>query len=467
MNGGSSLNCLLQKILLYSRDYDCNYSRKLSLYFSEGAKRFRCNSQMKPFELSTSRRLGSAAILALLLLSATAGTAAAYSSSFDASASSGTPSNASSVQSSSSTSVGTPRQSSPPGYPGDAVVQSLGNSFVSLIENSAQFIALSNDVTFHVEPYSSFGYTWGSGIAPTVRVILYSPDSSAYIVSEVFQQNSTIEKMYFVNETTIGDVLSNPTDNYGGYSSQYCKGNIGSWCDSGYAGVFEAYGNIQVPNDGAVPPSGEDSSCCKFAEWTGVTNSSSGAWLTQGGVFWSGFHQFAPSNSNSNNVTMVTEVFKDYTGQGANFISPPSWMTGFGQTITMETDVSGNCGTNGDEWTQYWVIGSDNTSQNLTCLTVASMTYGWYIFESVENDLTCTGGYQDIYYYCQIPKFSYNGNPVSFTGNICSNTNCEGINSNAGNNVVGYYIDQTTQDTSTSSISSGNAWTEGWVSSVQ
>jgi hypothetical protein len=51
-----------------------------------------------------------------------------------------------------------------PGYPGDAAVMAMGKALVPKIESSQQFKSLANDESYHVEPASSFGYTWGASI---------------------------------------------------------------------------------------------------------------------------------------------------------------------------------------------------------------------------------------------------------------------------------------------------------------
>jgi hypothetical protein len=89
-----------------------------------------------------------------------------------------------------------PAPNGPPGFPGAAVVQALGESLVPTIEASAEFQRLSHGVPYHVDPYSGFGYTWGSGIASSVSVTLWSPDNSSYIVTDLGVKNRSIIDMY-------------------------------------------------------------------------------------------------------------------------------------------------------------------------------------------------------------------------------------------------------------------------------
>lgn len=182
-----------------------------------------------------------------------------------------------------------------------------------------------------------------------------------------------------------------------------------------------------------------------------------------------GGHQTPPSTANSYNVSLVFEAI-GASGGGIEYgVSPPSWITGPGQTITMSTLITGNCLPYGDQWSEEWSIGSNYKTQYIACRTVGTLKYGWYIFESPQDNTDCTAGYYyKPKYLCQIPKFSQNGNAVDFTGNICDVTaTCENININS-NPIQAYYIDQSTQNTNTGTIAaSGNSWTEGWVSSVQ
>jgi hypothetical protein len=360
-----------------------------------------------------------------------------------------------------------------PGYPGDTALMAMGDALVPKIESSQQFKSLANDESYHVEPDSSFGYSWGASIASTIRVILYSPNQSSYIVSDVFQNNDTIMDMYFVNSTQVGDYLTSGNDGYGGYSAQYCSHAIFGICLSD-AAVGEAYGRIQVPNTISAPPSGEDSSCCKFAEWTGVANGTDGdQFLTQGGIAWSGFHDIGPSSENNENMSLVVE-YNSPSGPPPTWISPPVWMHGVvGERITMETLITSSCslpnGARGDLWSEIWSLGSSYTSQVIHCMNAGTMNYAWYVFESPGAILSCGSGYYDYpYHRCQIPDFSFNGEGLLFTGNICNNkSSCENVNVDS-NPIKGYYIDQAIPDTITGPISRGGAsWNETWVPAPQ
>ncbi len=348
---------------------------------------------------------------------------------------------------------------------------------VPLIEGSAQFKELADGLQYHVDPYSSFGYTWGATSSPIETVVLYSLGGNSAIVANVYHDNNSIQSLYFENNLKSGFNMTNgkASANYGGYSAQYCTYEIFGVCTS-TTNVVEAYGNVQVPNTISTSlGASKDGACCAFAEWTGVannTNSNPTAFLTQGGILWAGGYLTPPSVANSYNMSLFVESL----GPGGSFtpLSPPSWITGPGQTITMTTTITGNaqCGTNGpagDQWSEEWTVGSNYKTQYIACREVGSMTYGWYIFESPANNSQCTSGYYDSgSYLCQIPKFSQSGSAISFTGNICDPSGpCENININS-NPIQAYYVDQSTQNTNTGTIAaSGNAWTEGWISSTQ
>jgi hypothetical protein len=224
----------------------------------------------------------------------------------------------------------------------------------------------------------------------------------------------------------------------------------------------------------STPPSGEeDSSCCKFAEWTGVSNGTDGnQFLTQGGIAWSGFNDLGPPSENSKNMSLVVE-YNVPSGPPPTWITPPVWMKGVvGQKITMETLITSNCplpnGARGDLWSKIWSLGPNYTLQAIHCVSRGTMKYAWYVFESPGALLSCGSGYYDYpYHRCQIPEFSFNGLGLLFTGNICNSRSCENVNVNS-NPIRGYYIDQAGQDTATGPIArGGNAWTETGVSAAR
>lgn len=361
-----------------------------------------------------------------------------------------------------------------PGYPGDANVTAWGMALVPLIEASPHFEALASGLGYVVHPYSSFGFTWGATAPQIETVTLFSTNGNGYITTNVYLSNKSIQSMYYVNATNLGSMTNGKSSyNYGGYSAQYCSAEIAGVCYS-ESYLAEVYGNIQVPNTISTSlGSSKDGSCCSFAEWTGVANESNGntQTLAQGGIIWYGGYETPPATANSNNITLFFELITS-AGGSAYGLSPPSWITGPGQTIKMSTSITGNCAAGnfgGDQWTQEWSIGSNYKTQYIGCVEVGVLNYGWYIFESPVDNVDCTAGYHvGKNYYCQIPKFSENGNAIDFTGNICNLTpTCENININS-NPIQAWYIDQTTQNTNTGTIAaSGNSWTEGWVSSAQ
>lgn len=109
----------------------------------------------------------------------------------------------------------------PAGFPGLSNLTNWGTPYAKTIESSAQFQSLAQSVAYHLEPYSSFGYTWGPGIDPRERIILFKADGGAYIVSDVDLVTSKIVDMYFVNASGVAvrnDIVnSQSTPNWGGY----------------------------------------------------------------------------------------------------------------------------------------------------------------------------------------------------------------------------------------------------------
>ncbi len=61
---------------------------------------------------------------------------------------------------------------------------------------------------YHVNPYSSFGYSWGPNTSSIETIIFYSPNSSGEIEVDAFATNSTIQHMYFDNLTLLGIELA-------------------------------------------------------------------------------------------------------------------------------------------------------------------------------------------------------------------------------------------------------------------
>jgi len=92
----------------------------------------------------------------------------------------------------------------PPGYPGGEQVSSIGNSLIPMIEDTSQFQSLANGTQYHIEPYSSFGYSWGPNIPSIETIIFFSPNLSGEIQVNVYLNNETIQHMYFDNETLLG-----------------------------------------------------------------------------------------------------------------------------------------------------------------------------------------------------------------------------------------------------------------------
>ena len=355
----------------------------------------------------------------------------------------------------------------PQGFIGAAKVNAIGEALIPMIQGTSQFEQLSKGTTYKVTS-QSFGYSWGPK-GTHERVILFSPDNTSYIVAEVALpeqlsnvsdnfstalstdiSKSQIQNMYLVMNNHISFGTSSGA--YGGYGANF--GLFGST-------LSEAYGNIQVPSKISKPSTGcSDNACAVFGEWTGVSIGSGGANLTQGGVAWFGFNVTPPSNSVKGWSLFVERIPSSGSGTAVLF-KPPSGFVPQGNTIAMKTEPIANCLNGGDQWWQYWTIGSTGTSQEIGC-DPNNLAQGWFIFESPGpcSGRGCFDSSQFGYVY-QIPEFS----SVSFTGNICNNVGtCSNINSDT-NGV--YYIQHNSQDTSTSSISGGSSgsWTESWLSS--
>ncbi len=98
-------------------------------------------------------------------------------------------------------------QSVPPAlaqaFPSFSNLSSTGNALAVTIMKTAEFTHLSGGLPYHIEPYSSFGYTTGQGIDPSERVILFAPGDSAYIVTNVDLVTKQIQNMEFFNDSTI------------------------------------------------------------------------------------------------------------------------------------------------------------------------------------------------------------------------------------------------------------------------
>lgn len=341
-------------------------------------------------------------------------------------------------------------------FPGSSFLNSTGYALFPVIIHSAQFLALSKGNSYNIDPSSSFGYTCGPGIASTERVILFLQDKSAYIVTEVDVSTYKIQSMSLVNASVDSARYQNGQNsvNFGGYYAQYCHSAFFGYCTS-VAGISAAYGNVQAPV-AINPPNGQTAACCRFAQWTGLTNGLTGS-LTQGGWAWTGFNQPALPNSNSYGFAL----FVEYGSGNPVYISPPSWMNGVkGQTIFLQTFADASCSQNGDDiFYQWWEVGSYVTSQVITgCIAHNSLDHAWFVFESPSK---CSGAgcYDGTF---QIPSFS----STSWTGNICPFTGtCRNINSYA-DPIQAYYIQHNSIDTATSAIQGGgNAWTESYVSS--
>ena len=364
------------------------------------------------------------------------------------------------------------------GYPGGAAVNNIGNSLVSLVESSPQFQAVAGDTAYHVNPGSSFGYTWGPGIAPTSRIVFYSQNLTSQIEVDVYANNDTIQHIYLTTNISSTPAFNGAaTADWGGYQAEYCHAYsalLGCYGGSAGGGHYDYLSNvsgyIDMVNDHTTPLSGpggsndENNACCGFAEWTGVGNSTlGGTYLTQGGASWTGFKTAKLTDANSNNYTFFTEEITSSScgiACAPTYLSPPSSWSVSGQVIHMSTAITTNCGA-GDQWSETWSVGSTHTIQDIACLTLSTMYYGYYIFEA---PYACAGGAGG---QCQLPDFSYSSNPVGFTGVICNLTACQNLDANH-NTLNAWYIAEngSTANTAESTIpQNGDSWTTTWESS--
>jgi hypothetical protein len=89
----------------------------------------------------------------------------------------------------------------PSGPPSFSNLTPAFNAYAIMIEQSAQFKALANGTTYHLDPSGSFGYSTVNGTLISVTVTFFAPNGMAYINADVFVANSTIQDMNFVNGT--------------------------------------------------------------------------------------------------------------------------------------------------------------------------------------------------------------------------------------------------------------------------
>jgi len=118
------------------------------------------------------------------------------------------------AQSSNSSTLPTPstcglNPGNPCGQPSFANLSAMGNGYAAMIEQTAQFKALANGTTYHVDPYSSFGYEWGPTIPSIEIVTLFSPNETAYITAYVYVSNSTIQSMQ-AHDRSLGIAFPGP-----------------------------------------------------------------------------------------------------------------------------------------------------------------------------------------------------------------------------------------------------------------
>ncbi len=345
-------------------------------------------------------------------------------------------------------------------------VNNEGMALLPVVTNSYQFKTLAHNTKYYINANYSFGGESKNGTQIMETIIFFSPDNSSYIVTDIYTSNDVIKNMYLNkmvrNVSFTGSGVQSP--DWSGWVAQYCTNNNIIYC-GGTGPVGNSYGNVQIPSTISAP-SGAGAGCCVFGEWTGVSTDIYGDNLTQGGIAWAGDNQNPSTLFNSNSSGGFT-FFVERLEPRSNFLlflTPPSWFTGKGQTVTLETKLSSaNCGSGGDIWEEVWTNGTNSKYQSIGCDKTSSDYYSMFIFESPAGCLGASGCYTfGGNSYFQLPDFS----TVSFTGNICgySGGSCVGIDTN-NNPVSANYIEHNSQDTSTSSISNGNSWTIGWLSS--
>lgn len=326
-----------------------------------------------------------------------------------------------------------------------------------LVQSSQEYKLLSHGITFHADPYASYGFSAGPFEQDDYEIItLFSSNHEAYIRADVNNATNTIMDMSFTNLTSTAQEFSS-SNNWSGYSAPDCASSFFGSCYN-FNAIIEAYGNIQAPNALSAPQTQQK--CCSFGEWTGVGSNNGGQSMEQGGYGWAGFQLNPLPHANTYGYSLwVEDVYDNYP---PNYISPPTWMNGVsGQTITLTTEINSLCSTNPimNIWFEIWQLGSSSMEQEIGCIPNSVGHYwAYFILESPALP-QCSGGWNNL---CQLPQF----NTVSLTGNVCSAyNNCEYINSNNNAGLVGWYIVHNTQDTSTSGIpSNGNQWYESWVS---
>ncbi len=346
----------------------------------------------------------------------------------------------------------------PAGFPDGLTIKSIGENLIPLIMQSRQFHLLAHGKAYHEKPFSSFGYTYGPTIPTSERVILFSPDESSYIVTEIELPSNQIQSMYFTDASQANFRFSGvQSDHYAGYRVLYCTGTFFGVCDSTGTNIA-VEGTLQVPSYQNTP-NGANSACCVFGEWTGASNDQyASSALVQGGMAWSGINLAQLPNALSNGYVLWTE----YLPNPPVYYTPPSWMNGVqGQTINLSTQPYDSCSPGNLWYAQLWNLGSNWSTQFVKCDSVVEQ-YAWYVFESPPSPSCSSGGYNG---YCQIPAIPNLG----YTGQICLTNgmqSCRNINSYS-NPIQGYYIVHTQVDLGNGDIPGGGAaWTMDYRSSL-
>ena len=338
--------------------------------------------------------------------------------------------------------------SRPPLFPDGNTIKSTGENLIPLIMRSTQFRSLAQGMAYHEKPYSSFGFTSGPDIPTTERVILFSPDESSYIITEVEVPSNQIQTMYFVNSSQVNFRFANHSDLFAGWRVLFCTGTwFGSCVSTGTAVI--AIDSQVVPSSETLP-AGANSACCAFGEWDGASNDDSFSYgAVQGGVAWSGMNLPQFQNALSDGYVMWTE----YLPAQPMYIAPPSWMGNmYGLTINLTMEPYDSCSPGNLWYAQVWNVGNNYSTQFIKCDNVVEQ-YAWYVFESPPSASCQNGGY---YNYCQIPSFP----TIGINGQIClanGQQNCRNINSYS-DPIQGYYIQHHSVDATVSDIPGGSGY---------
>jgi hypothetical protein len=131
----------------------------------------------------------------------------------------------------------------PSGLPSYAGLVAKGNSFVTSVEQTAQYQSLAHGVSFYVDPYSSYGFYSGPvAQGDYVIITLFSSNREAYIRADVNNATGAILDMSLTNLTSTKPEFGS-NSHWSGYAAPDCESTLLGYCTQ-YWPVSEAYGNI-------------------------------------------------------------------------------------------------------------------------------------------------------------------------------------------------------------------------------